>query len=302
MTGPVARGVAVGALLLAAAAVPARAQAVPYVVALPASIRSVGLSGAGVALVGDAGGLFSNPASLATISHIALEGDYRTGPGNADFLTGALGWRLAQFDLGIGGRYFDFGGTPAQYIAGAPLGSKTREVLGVGSLVYRFGLIAMGISGKYVRRSVDSLHIRGFSGDAGLAVAFFDIMALAFSVQNLAGNWQGSSMVLPRLTRLGFTMNYVDPQESFRLLTTLEVQWPEDAGTRWVVGGEAGVVIEGIGIIGRAGYGGDAMGLPNANWSFGGSMALGAFKLDYAYRHRDLLDERAHHLGFRMTL
>ncbi len=297
-----ARGAAPAALLLAVVAAPLRGQEVPYVVELPASVRSIGLSGAGVALVGDAGGLFSNPAALATISHIAVEGGYRAGPGNADFLTGALGWRLAQFDLGIGGRYFDFGGTPAQYIAGAPLGSNTREVLGVGSLVYRFGLIAMGLSGKYVRRSVDSVHVRGLSGDAGLAIAFFDIMALAFGVQNLGGNWQGSSMVLPRVTRLGFTMNYVDPQESFRLLTTLEVQWPEGAATRWVIGGEAGVVIEGVGIIGRAGYGGDGAGFPNTNWSFGGSVALAAIKLDYAYRQRDLLDARAHHLGFRMTL
>jgi hypothetical protein len=301
--GLAARGTAPAVLLLAVAAVPVRAQDVPYVVTLPASIRSVGLSGAGVALVGDAGGMFSNPAALATISHIALEGGYRAGPGSANLFSGALGWRLAQFDLGVGGRFFDFGPTPAQYIQGAPPGSKTREVLGTGSLVYRFGLIAMGVSGKYVRRSIDSTHVRGFSGDAGLAVAFFDIMALAFGVQNIGGNWRdGSPLVLPRLTRLGFTMNYVDPQESFRLLSTLEVQWPEGGGTRWVVGGEAGIVLEGVGIIARAGYGGDAAGLPNTNWSVGGSVALSAIKLDYAYRHRDLLDTRAHHLGFRMTL
>ncbi len=300
--GVVPRGVAAVALLLAVATGPSGAQDVPYVVQVPASIRSVGLSGAGVALVGDAGGLFSNPAALATISHIALEGGYRAAPGNADFLTGAVGWRLAQFDVGFGGRYFGFGETPGQFVAGAPAGSNTREVLGTGSLVYRFGLLAMGISGKYVRRSIDSVHVRGWSGDAGLAVAFFDIMALAFGVQNLGGNWNASPMVLPRMTRLGFTMNYVDPQESFRLLTTVEVQWPQDAGTRWVVGGEAGVVLEGVGIIARAGYGGDAAGLPNANWSLGGSVALGAIKLDYAYRHRDLLDARAHHFGFRMTL
>ncbi len=276
----------------------------PLVLTLPASVRSVGMSGAGVALVGDAGALFSNPAGLATIRHVSLEGAYRSAPGEARLVTGALGWRLSQFDLGVGGRYFDLGTDPAQYVGpGAPAGSDAREALGVASLVYRYGMIAVGVSGRYARRSVDTVHARGFSGDAGLALAVFDIMALAFSVQNIGGNWkEGSSLPLPRLTRLGFTMNYVDPQESFRLLSTVEVQWPEGYSARVVVGAEAGVVVEGVGIIGRAGYGGASPGLPNSKASFGGSLALAFLHLDYAYRHHDLLDQRAHHIGVRLTL
>jgi hypothetical protein len=126
-------------------------------------------------------------------------------------------------------------------------------------------------------------------------------MALAFSVQNVAGNWRSTALEIPRLTRLGFTMNYVDPQESFRLLSTLEVQWPEGRGMRLVLGAEAGVVVSGVGIVGRAGYGGQSAGLPNAKWSVGGTVTLGAVDLDYAYRARDLLDEAAHHIGLRVT-
>jgi hypothetical protein len=160
------------------------------------------------------------------------------------------------------------------------------------------------VRGRYARRSIDSVHVRGFSGDAGLALAVFDIMALAFSVQNIGGNWkEGSTLPLPRLTRLGFTMNYVDPQESFRLLSTVEVQWPDGYSARLVVGAEAGVVIKGVGVSGRVGYGGEPPGLPNASKaSFGGTVALGVFDFDYAYRARDLLDERAHHFGLRLTL
>ena len=276
----------------------------PLVLTLPASVRGVGMSGAGVALVGDAGALFSNPAGLATISHVSLEGAYRPAPGEARLVTGALGWRLSQFDLGVGGRYFDLGTDPSQYVGpAAPAGSDTREALGVASLVYRYGMIAVGVSGRYARRSIDSVHARGFSGDAGLALAVFDIMAFAFSVQNIGGNWkEGSSLPLPRLTRLGFTMNYVDPQESFRLLSTVEVQWPEGYSARVVVGAEAGVVVKGVGVIGRAGYGGASPGLPNSKASFGGSLALAFLHVDYAYRNHDLLDQYAHHVGVRLTL
>jgi hypothetical protein len=277
----------------------------PLVLTLPVSVRSIGMSGAGVALVGDAGAIFSNPAGLATIGHVSLEGAYRSAPGDARLVSGALGWRVAQFDIGIGGRYFDLGTDPAQYVGpAAPPGSDSREALGVASLVYRYGMIAVGVSGRYARRSIDSVHVRGFSGDAGLALAVFDIMALAFSVQNIGGNWkEGSTLPLPRLTRLGFTMNYVDPQESFRLLSTVEVQWPDGYSARLVVGAEAGVVIKGVGVIGRVGYGGEPPGLPNASKaSFGGTVALGVLDVDYAYRAHDLLEERAHHIGVRLTL
>lgn len=277
----------------------------PLVLTLPVSVRSIGMSGAGVALVGDAGAIFSNPAGLATIGHVSLEGAYRSAPGDARLASGALGWRVAQFDIGIGGRYFDLGTDPAQYVGpAAPPGSDSREALGVASLVYRYGMIAVGVSGRYARRSIDSVHVRGFSGDAGLALAVFDIMALAFSVQNIGGNWkEGSTLPLPRLTRLGFTMNYVDPQESFRLLSTVEVQWPDGYSARLVVGAEAGVVIKGVGVIGRVGYGGEPPGLPNASKaSFGGTVALGVLDVDYAYRAHDLLEESAHHIGVRLTL
>jgi hypothetical protein len=273
-----------------------------YVTSIPASVRSIGTAGAGVALIGDAGAAFSNPAGLATISWISVEGAYRPIPDGGQLFTGAGAWRVRQLDFGVGGRFLNFGDEPAQYLGPeAPGGSYAREALMQGTLVYRYGLIAAGFSGRYVRRSVDSVHVRGFTGDMGLAVAFFDIMALAFSVQNVAGNWRSTALEIPRLTRLGFTMNYVDPQESFRLLSTLEVQWPEGRGMRLVLGAEAGVVVSGVGIVGRAGYGGQSAGLPNAKWSVGGTVTLGAVDLDYAYRARDLLDEAAHHIGLRVT-
>src|SRR3989449_5814875 len=41
---------------------------------LPGSARAAGMGGAGAAIVGDAGAIFANPAALATIHHLAVEG------------------------------------------------------------------------------------------------------------------------------------------------------------------------------------------------------------------------------------
>ncbi len=276
----------------------------PYVLGVPATVRGFALNDAGVALVGDAGAVFANPAALATLSHIGLEGSYRRAPGAAYLASAAIGWRIRQFDLALGGRFFDFGSDPSQYFGTViPPDTWSREAMGVGSLVYRYGLIALGVSGKYARRSFAGEHNRGFSGDAGLAIALFDIMAFAFSMQNIGGNWRSdATLEMPRLARLGFTMNYVDPQESFRLLSTVEVQWPEEASTRAVIGVEAGVVVQGVGVIGRVAYGGGTATIPDRGFTMGGSLRFGALTVDYAYRKRDLLDESAHLIGARFTL
>ncbi|MFQ6046292.1 MAG: hypothetical protein ACE5PT_08035 [Gemmatimonadales bacterium] len=277
----------------------------PLLLQLPATLRSAGLSGAATALVGDAGSVFSNPAGLATIRHIALEGSYRAMPTERAFTGGgALGWRLGQFDVGFGARLFEFGDTPDAYLGPqVTAGQRAREVEGVGSLVYRFGMIALGASAKYVRRTVAGSRERALGMDAGLAIAVFDIMALAFSWQNVRGNWyESSSLRLPRLARLGFTMNYLDPQGTIRLRSILEVQWPEGKGARLALGGESGVVLAGVGLVARAGI---ASRPPMGDYSkatYGASLILPRFDVDYAYREADLLGRPAHLIGLRVRL
>src|SRR4029077_8089746 len=43
---------------------------------MPGSTRSAALGNAGAALVGDAGAMFANPAAIATIRHLSIEGSY----------------------------------------------------------------------------------------------------------------------------------------------------------------------------------------------------------------------------------
>ena len=278
---------------------------VPRSVAQPVSVRSAALNGAAVALVGDAGAVFSNPAALATIRHVGLEGAYRSVPSNGVIVNGALAWRVRQFHLGFGGAHLDLGTDPTNYpVQGIPAGSDVRERLGTGSLVYRFGIIALGGTVKYVRLSVNNQDERAWSGDAGIAIAIFDIMAFGFSMQNVGGNWTDESLLaMPRLTRFGFTMNYVDPQESFRLMSTIEFQWPEGYSSRFVGGAEAGIVLRGVGIIGRGAYGSQPDGTQLSKFTAGGSLVVARrFSLDYAYQPNDSRGKQTHRFGLRITL
>ncbi len=259
------------------------------------TVRNAGLNGAGAALVGDAGAVFSNPAALATISHFAVEAGYRRAPADGYVINGALAGRIRQFDLGGGIQYVDSGLGPSS--------QATRyEVLGVGSAVYRFGLMALGASAKLARRStLTAGEQRGASADVGVAIAVFDIMALAFSVQNVRGNWDDTGgLPMPRLSRFGFTMNYVDPQETFRLLSTLEVQWPEGSGSRLVLGAEGGIVVTGVGVIGRVAYGSRPTGV-GAAMTYGGSLALSRGTIDYAYVSPLIPGDSRHRIGMRLT-
>ncbi|MBI2402830.1 MAG: hypothetical protein HYV20_08880 [Gemmatimonadetes bacterium] len=290
-------------LALSTGLVPVVAQvSPPAILSLPGSVRSAGLHGAGAALVGDAGAVFANPVGIATLRHIGLEGTYRRTRFNATVGTAAMGWRLSQFDVGLGLAYVGGDSVPMVGLSRG-LGGRPYEAMGVGSLVYRFGLIAFGGSIRELRRSAGGGEDHGRSGDLGIALAVFDIMAMGFSMQNVGGNWRPQSLLpMPRLTRWGFTMNYADPQETFRLLTTLEAQWPQGQPSRWILGGEAGVVVYGVGLLGRAAYQTRTAGTAEPAVTFGGSAALARLRLDYAYAARDLVGAPAHRLGLRLTL
>lgn len=267
----------------------------------PLSVRSAGMNGAGAALVGNSGAVFSNPAGIATIRHIGIEGAYRAGPAGGRITSGALAWRLRQFDIGVGLARFKPGSDGSSIPV--PGVAENSELAGVGSLVYRFGIIAVAGSGKYVRRVVDDSPESAFSSDAGLAIAVFDIMAIGFSMQNLGGNWGTQSAVeMPGLTRLAAMWNYVDPLETFRLLSTVELQWPEGQDVRLVVGGEGGIVVHDVGLFGRAAYGTEPTGSVFSHMTYGGSVAMANMALDYAYQESDISGEPAHRFGFRLVL
>jgi hypothetical protein len=264
------------------------AQSQQSVASLPVSTRSAGLAGAGVALVGDAGSVFANPAGLATIHRIALEGSYEEHPGGT-ILSAAAAVRVGQFDYGLA----------AQALRPPPASAAATDVLALSALVFRYGMIAVGTSLKYVRQGVAAPQVDVWAGDAGVAIALFDILALGASVQNLGGDL-GAGAHLPRRTRVGFTMNYVDPQGSVRLLTTLEGQWPEGRPAVLVAGAEAGLFTGGgIGIVARVGVSGRASATDVSPVAVGAGVALGRLQFDYAYRSYAAPTGAMHRFGAR---
>jgi len=253
----------------------------------PGSARAAGMGGAGAAIVGDAGGIFANPTVLATIHHIAVEASYETFPSGSKFSTGAVALRVSRFTWGAGA---------------AALGPSytSADLLGASSLVFRTGIVALGGTAKYARETIGGARVDAWAGDAGLAIAVFDLMALGVSVQNIGGDFgpAAGGAHLPRRTRAGFTLNYVDPQGTLRLLTTVEGQWPVGGSAFVILGLESGVVTRGMGVLGRVGYVGHSGVTSASPFTAGGSLELGRLHLDYAYRADDALGPR-HRMGLR---
>jgi len=245
------------------------------IASLPGSVRAAGLGGAGAALVGDAGAVFSNPAGIATIRHLSVEGAYQRFPGGTAVGSGALALRAGRLSWGFGAAALDTSGALV----------RATDLLGLSSLVFRASFIALGTSVKYVRETLGATTADAWAGDVGVAIAIFDLMAFGASVQNLGGDLGGGAR-LTRRSRAGLTMNYVDPQGAYRLLTTLEGQWPSGgAGAAFLIAGvEGGVVVHGTGIVARVGYAGHSTSTDAAPFSYGAGVELGRLHVDYAYR------------------
>src|SRR2546428_13643684 len=123
-------------------------------------------------------------------------------------------------------------------------------------------------------------------------------MGLGAGGRDIGGS-RGGGGRLPRRARAGFTMNCVDPQGAFRLLTAVEGQWPEGYAAVLVAGLEAGVVARGVGIVARVGATGHSAPSDASPVTVGGGVELGRLHLDYAYQGYDALDGGRHPFGVR---
>jgi hypothetical protein len=160
-------------------------------------------------------------------------------------------------------------------------------------------MIALGASVKYVREGDTAPQVESWAGDAGVAIALFDIFALGASVQNLGGDLS-TGADLPHRTRVGLTMNFVDPQGTARLCTTLEGQWPEGEASVIVAGAEGGIVTRGgVGLVARVGVSGAAAANNQSPFAFGAGVALGHLRIDYAYRALEMPSGAVHRVGVR---
>ena len=299
MSPRVVRAGAALAALLGFPVAPALAQSpappTPVLLYLPSSTRAAGLAGAASALNGDAGAIFVNPAGLATIRHIGLEGSLQRFSDGSVLNRGAGAIRVYRFDIGAGYQYL-------KYAAPNALNGTLRWT---GAVVYRRGMIAVGGNLHYTSVKDSAGHIdRALSGGFGMQIAVFDIMALGLTVQDFGDHAiDGVGLTLPTNVKVGYMLNFVDPQSSARLLMTVEGIFTAGQDARAAVGAEAGVVIRGIGVVARGGYARAPAGVQIGEGSAGLTLILSrVVSVDYAYQPRTPLGGQLHQFGVRLNL
>jgi len=282
---------------------------------LPGSSRQMAFQGAYAAVVGDEGSIFVNPAGMAPIHRTAMGVTYERSAFGTRLSSGAAALRVGRFDAGLGVMYLDFGGDSVivpDPAFGGDRGLATGQVitaynaLAVGALAYRRGMISLGGSVKYLREQIGSgsspYAAHGVTGDLGLAIAVFDIMAIGAVVQNVGGslsNSTGTRVPMPRTTRLGFTINFIDPQGTARFMTTVDWVNPPGGDSYAAFGFEGGIVAGGVGLVGRAGIAAGRAPGDRQPFSFGGGIVVKSVRLDYAWQGYETLGQGSHRFGLR---
>lgn len=280
-----------GWLLCLPATLPAQQDSIPAILTLPPSVRSAGLGGAAAAMLGYAGSVFSNPGGIAPVRILSLEGAAARFDSISTFFSGAAAFRAGRVNAGAGIRYLN-------YDDGQPLRDNLE---GQAAVTLRIKGIAWGLGAGYVSVEDSAGEVsRTLSAGGSLTVYFFDIAALGFSARNL-GDWHvsGRTLELPDEVRLGFSLNLVDTYSNWRLLATVERIWFGGDGET-VAGIEGGAVIEGVGIVLRAGVAGRQPDSPYTPGTLGGSLVLGRAAIDYAYLERRT-QAPLHLFGLRWT-
>lgn len=248
------------------------------------------MGGTAVSLIGFAGSVFTNPAGLGPVRVLSLEG-IASRVDSSTYFGGAAAMRLGRLNLGGGVRYLRFDEGNQLYDNVETAAALTLRVMGV----------ALGVGAAYysIEDSAGAIR-RTLTASTAVTLAFFDIMALAFTARNL-GEWPvtGEQLDLPTQVGIGFNMNLVDTYSNWRLLAAIERSWIDGEGLTHF-GLEGGAVVYGIGIVARAGSGGHPVEGVFSNATFGGSLVLGRGALDYAYLDRENTGP-LHMFGLRWT-
>ena len=269
-------------------------------------------------MVGDEGSIFVNPAGMAPIHRLAAGFSHERGFFGTKLNTGAAALRVGRFHVGLGVMYLDYGSDSVVVpdpAFGGDRGMTTGETfsaydaLAVGALAYRRGIFSLGGSVKYLRQHIGTggggaFTASGAAGDVGVAVAIFDIAALGFTVQNIGGDLRTSSGVgapLPRTTRIGFTLNFIDPQGTTRMMVTTDWIAPPGGDSWWALALEGGLVTRGVGVLGRAGFAAGRAASDRQDLVYGGGIVLHGLRLDYAYQGYDVTGTATHRFGVRWT-
>jgi hypothetical protein len=84
-------------------------------------------------------------------------------------------------------------------------------------------------------------------------------------------------------------------------MSTIELQWPEGSGHRAIFGGEAGVVLGGVGVVGRVAHRSRPEGSDEPAFTYGATFELTKVHFDFAYEPNDIEEEASYRLGLRIA-
>jgi hypothetical protein len=269
------------------------------------------LGGAYAGVAGDEGSVFVNPAGMAPVRPAVVCASWQQGLPGEQLVSAALVARKDRLSIGLGAMYLrlahDGAAVPAPALGSSTTAAAGYGALGVAALAYRRGVVSIAGSLKYVRQVADSgrapaASASGVTGDVGATVAIFDIMAVGATLQNIGGPvsaTDGGRLSLPRLVRVGFTLNLVEPQGTFRMLTNTEYLAPAHGEAHWLFGLESGVIVSGYGVLARASYAAGRGGSDRRPAALGGELRLRGLRFEYAFQGYRSPRRATHQFGVR---
>ncbi|MBW8772232.1 MAG: hypothetical protein JF590_02900 [Gemmatimonadetes bacterium] len=265
----------------------------PLVLGLPATARFAGLANAGVAVHGDAGALFVNPAGIATVRHAGIEATYHFSHSQPLEGSAAAAFRLKQFTFGGG----------AHYLKLDPKDPNADNLLTMGTVTYRYAIFAAGVSGKYVAVQDTAGKVsRAATGDVGVLVALFDLVAIGASFQNVGHKGiSGGGLDLPHSSHLGAVFNFTDPQGTWVMRAIWEKVWLEGTPSHNKLAAELGFQLAGAFVTLRGGTGERNPATKQSDSAVGASLGFRRFAVDYAWQQRTALGGDVQRLGLRFT-
>ena len=271
----------------------AQAKPFPLVLGLPATARYAGLAHAGVAVHGDAGALFVNPAGIATVRHAGIEATYHFSHARPLEGSAAAAFRLKQFTFGAG----------AHYLRLDPNDPNADNLLTMGTVTYRYAIIAAGVSGKYLSvEDTGGTVRRAATGDVGILVALFDLVAIGASFQNVGHRGiSGGGLDLPHSSHLGAVFNFTDPQSTWVMRAIWEKVWLEGTPSRNRLAAELGFQLAGAFVTLRGGTGVRNPATKQSDSAVGASLGFRRFAVDWAWQQRTALGGDVQRLGVRFT-
>jgi hypothetical protein len=280
---------------------------------IPAGTRPVALGDAYVAVRGDELSVFYNAGSLASAAGPSAAASYQSFFVGSDLVTLSGAVPLGPGVAALGVHALDFGSVDEVVEdpsfagqTGRPTGNRVGAnelVATAGYGIAPIGRLGIGAAVKLIRTELAEESGTAVAADIGIRVEPWEGRAPTFgvSVLNVGGDLElaGRSDPLPRTLRVGTALDMGRPAEGFGGLIAAEVVAVRGGASRLALGVETNRGFGGVRLAGRAGVQATSAEETLADAvTFGASLEIGSFRLDYAHVGFDVVGA-AHRFGLR---